>query len=126
MNKSKFIWLGVGALFVALVVWLITVPPKPGKLDAFATCLADEGAKFYGTFWCPFCQKQKADFGRSARLLPYTECSTPDGRSQLPICTEAKVEGYPTWEFADGSRLTGKIELEVLAEKTSCVLPEAL
>lgn len=124
MNKSKIIWASVGILFVALVVYLITAPVKPGKLDAFASCLSEKGAKFYGTFWCPHCKNQKAAFGRSARLLPYVECSTPDGRSQLPVCTEAKIEGYPTWVFADGSRLSGNTPLPTLAEKTSCTLPE--
>lgn len=35
-----------------------------------------------------------------------------------------KIEGYPTWIFKDGSRLTGEIPLPTLAEKTQCALPE--
>jgi thiol-disulfide isomerase/thioredoxin len=109
---------------IGLMVWLIAVPAKPGKLDSLASCIKDSGAKFYGAFWCPHCQKQKGAFGRSARLLPYVECSTPDGKGQLQICKDAGVEGYPTWEFADGSRMNGNIALETLAEKTSCTIPE--
>ncbi|MBX4195349.1 hypothetical protein KW796_00050 [Candidatus Parcubacteria bacterium] len=124
MNKNSLVWGAVGVLFVALVVWLIVTPGKPGKLDAFATCIKDSGATFYGAFWCPHCQATKGLFGRSAKLLPYLECSTPDGKSQLPICTEAKIEGYPTWEFKDGSRLTGELSLATIAEKTSCELPQ--
>lgn len=95
----------------------------PGAYDAFATCLKDQGAVFYGAFWCPHCQAQKKLFGSSQKLLPYVECSTADGRGQLPVCIEKNVSSYPTWEFKDGSRLNGEISLAQLAEKTSCVLP---
>ena len=61
-------------------------------------------------------------FGRSDKLLPYVECSTPNGQGQLQICQDKNVESYPTWEFADGSRLTGEIALSKLAEKTACEL----
>ncbi len=91
--------------------------------DSFATCLKDKGAVFYGAFWCPHCQDQKKEFGSSAKLLPYIECSTPDGQAQTQICTDKKIEGYPTWIFADGSKLTGKATFEQLADKTSCPLP---
>lgn len=95
-----------------------------GKLDGFAQCLNDKGAVFYGAFWCTHCQNQKKLFGPSAKLLPYVECSTPDGQSKLPRCTEKNIEGYPTWEFAEGSRLSGVLSLARLAEKTGCTLPE--
>lgn len=96
----------------------------PTPQETLAQCLKDNGVKFYGTFWCPHCQKQKQMFGRSAsKLLPYIECSTPDGKGQLQICIDNKIEGYPTWEFTDGSRLTGEIPLSTLAEKSGCVAP---
>lgn len=95
----------------------------PSELDTFAQCLSDQGAKFYGAFWCPHCQNQKTLFGKSEKHLPYIECSTPDGQRQLDICIDAGIEGYPTWEFSSGERLSGEIPLEVLAEKTGCVLP---
>ena len=71
-----------------------------------------------------FCQAQKKLFGSSVKLLPYAECSTPDANAQTQICIDKKIASYPTWEFADGSRLTGEIPLAQLAEKTSCVLPQ--
>ncbi|MFZ2072699.1 MAG: thioredoxin domain-containing protein [Minisyncoccia bacterium] len=91
--------------------------------DSFATCLKDKGAVFYGAFWCTHCQTEKKLFGSSEKLLPYVECSTPDAQGQTQICKDKKIEGYPTWEFADGARLEGEVSLEKLAEKTSCVLP---
>ena len=93
-----------------------------GKYDDFAICLKEKGAVFYGAFWCSHCNNQKILFGSSKDLMPYVECSTPD-MQQNEICKDKKIEGYPTWEFADGSRLTGEVPFETLAQKTSCVLP---
>lgn len=109
---------------VLVVGGTIWAKNQPGKLDQFAQCLGEQGAKFYGAFWCPHCQAQKAAFGRSEKHLPYIECSTPDGQGQLAICEDAGISAYPTWEFADGERVSGEQELEYLAEKTGCELPE--
>ncbi len=121
MKIKKLIpWIITVLVIGGFVSLLVVQAKKPGKYDAFAQCLEEKGATFYGAFWCPHCQATKALFGRSAKLLPYVECSTPDGKSQLPICTEKDIKGYPTWVFADGSRLTGEQSLEALSEKTSC------
>lgn len=96
---------------------------QAGELDQFATCLGEKGAVFYGAYWCPHCNAQKKMFGSSAKLLPYVECSTLDGKGQTQECIDKKITGYPTWEFADGSRLSGEIPLTTLAAKTSCALP---
>lgn len=96
---------------------------RSGKYDTFATCIKNSGTIFYGAFWCPHCKAQKELFGDSVNLLPYVECSTPDGQSQLPICKEKGVQSYPTWIFADGGRLTGEVSLADLATKTNCPLP---
>ena len=95
----------------------------PSKLDGFAQCLKDKGAVFYGAFWCPHCIDQKKMFGAAKRFLPYVECSTPNGNSQMPVCMEKNITGYPTWYFADGTQESGTLELARLAEKTGCVLP---
>ena len=116
----------IGIIVIAGFVWLYTNDSGtavPGKLDSFAKCLKDKGAIFYGAFWCPHCQKQKVMFGNSSTYLSYVECSTPDAKGQLPVCNEKKIENYPTWIFADGSKLTGEVPLATLAEKTSCTLP---
>lgn len=109
---------------VGLIGFFATRPAQPGELDDFTQCLTDQGAIFYGAFWCPHCQDQKKIFGNSERLLPYVECSTPSGGGQTAECSDAGVEGYPTWEFADGSRQSGVMSLSQLAEKTGCQLPE--
>ena len=125
IKKSKLILSGVGVAVVIIVIVLLVVSPnQPAKLDSFAKCVAESGAKFYGTFWCPHCQDQKHEFGKSFEFLPYVECSTPDGRGQLAVCAQQNITGYPTWVFADGSRESGKMALQELAYKTNCVLPK--
>ncbi len=124
-TKTKFV------IFVIIVVILVggvgiyfgLNTQKPNRLEGFAQCLASSGARFYGAFWCPHCQEQKAEFGSSAKYLPYIECSNPDN-SQTQICKDKKIESYPTWIFKDGSILSGKQTLQTLANKTACVLPQ--
>lgn len=123
MNKNTIISILAVVVVVAGIIWLIRTPGKPGQLDTFAQCVADSETTFWGTFWCPNCQNQKALFGASAKLLPYTECSTADGKSQLPVCSEAGIEAYPTWDWPDGTQDKGTVPLEYISEKTSCPLP---
>ncbi len=91
----------------------------------FSLCINDSGAKFFGAFWCPHCQNQKALFGSSAKLLPYVECSAPSGQGDpLPVCQEAGVKGYPTWKFPDGTVKEGEVPLAEISTLTNCPLPE--
>src|SRR3989338_925973 len=130
MNNKKIFF----SIIVLLVLGVIAAvilrsgsiggPALPGRYDDFIFCLKDKGAVFYGAFWCSHCQAQKKLFGSSQKLLPYVECSTANGAGQLQICKDKNITGYPTWEFADQSRLNGEISLLQLAEKTSCQLPE--
>jgi len=96
----------------------------PGKLDAFAQCIKDEGAVFYGAFWCSHCQNQKSFFGKSKKYLPYVECSTADSNGQLQVCINEDIQIYPTWKFSDGSKTEGELSLKELSDKTGCQLPE--
>ncbi len=110
-------------LILGVLVFLNKAESGPGKLDQFATCLADKGLKFYGAFWCPHCQAQKKLFGNSAKLLPYKECSLPDASGQNAMCNELKIASYPTWVYPDNSTTTGEVTLQSLAEKSGCSLP---
>lgn len=112
----------IGAV-LALVGYGIYDYSQPGKYDEFAQCIKDSGAVFYGAFWCPHCQDQKKMFGKSEKKLPYVECSIPSGQGQTQICTDKKIEGYPTWEFKDGSRVTDVLTFQELSQKTSCSIP---
>lgn len=85
---------------------------------ALAKHLSQTGAKFYGAFWCPHCQKQKLTFGKEAmQFVPYIECSPPNRNGQTAACQVAKIEGYPTWEI-NGQRSTGEKSLSELADLT--------
>ena len=116
-NRTLFY---IAFVVVVLVAAVFLMKPSAGKYDALAQCITEKGATFYGTFWCPHCAEQKKLFGSSVKYLPYVECSTPDGKGQLPVCTQANISSYPTWEFADGTRKTGTISLEELAYTTGC------
>lgn len=93
------------------------------SIDIFAQCIKDSGAKFYGAEWCSHCQNQKKLFNGS-KNLPYVECSTSSGNGQEKVCADAKIEGYPTWIFADGSRQSGELSFEILSQKTGCQIPQ--
>jgi thiol-disulfide isomerase/thioredoxin len=123
MSHGKIVGIGVVVVIVVFVGFGIWNRTQPGKYDTFAQCLGEKEAIFYGAFWCPHCQEQKALFGRSKDLLPYTECSSPNGQEQLAVCKDAGIEGYPTWVLKDGERLNSIQSLEILAEKTGCELP---
>lgn len=121
--KGKIITVVIVVILIGLAVFLTLIPDKPGKLDGFAMCIKDSGATFYGAFWCPHCRDQKALFSRSAKYLPYEECSASDGKSQLKSCTDKGIKGYPTWKFKDGTVLAKILSLEELASTTGCKLP---
>lgn len=127
MNKSSIISIVViVAVVVVALIFLQKEANKPGKLDTFAACLGEKGATFYGAFWCPHCAKQKKNFGTSAKLLPYVECSTPDSEGVTQVCKDAGIAKYPTWQYADGTRVEGVQSVKTLAAKTSCPIPEGL
>jgi thiol-disulfide isomerase/thioredoxin len=136
--SDKNLIIGVAGLLIVIAVGLYATGERstPGTattepavsatsspVAAFAQCLKDSGAVFYGAFWCPHCKTQKALFGNAVSLLPYVECSTADGNAQTAQCIAKKIKGYPTWEFADGSRLDGEQSFAQLSEKTQCPVP---
>ena len=77
----------------------------------------------YGAWWCPHCADQKEMFGLAFRYVNYTECSPEGLKTMNDTCKQAGIKGYPTWQFADGSRVEGPQSLKVLGEKTGCKLP---
>ena len=133
MDKNIKIFLSVIGVLIVGVIGLALVrstsaPAGPGKYDTFAQCIKDSGATFYGAFWCPHCQAEKKLFGSSAHLLPYVECSTPDGNGTTQICKDQGITSFPTWILKDGTRLPVEnyagVTLQTLAAKTSCQLPK--
>jgi hypothetical protein len=123
-EKSIIILAAAGLTILGGIFLFLSENNRDVNYDGFTNCLKDTGAVFYGAFWCPHCQNQKAMFGTSEKYLPYVECSTPDGKGQLDVCKEKNITGYPTWVFADGNRSSGEVPLNTLAEKTGCKLPQ--
>jgi hypothetical protein len=116
-------WVLIGLSgMLSLFYYVKNLPPPNGKYDAFAKCIANTSTTLYGAFWCPHCIEQKNEFGSAAQYLPYVECSLPN-TSETEECTAQGVKEYPTWQFPDGSRATGKQSFETLSGKTGCPLP---
>ncbi|MBI5794342.1 hypothetical protein HZA87_04675 [Candidatus Uhrbacteria bacterium] len=122
-NTSAYYLYGAAALVVVgLLAFAVTRESAPSPYDGFAQCLSDSGIKMYGAWWCPHCQNQKKLFGNSFDFVIYVECSNAD-KSMNQTCQDAGIEGYPTWELDDGTRLGGEQSLETLAEQSGCKLP---
>ncbi|MBI4143546.1 hypothetical protein HY487_01535 [Candidatus Woesearchaeota archaeon] len=94
------------------------------QYDSFAKCLSADGVKMYGAYWCPHCSSQKQMFGNSFKFINYIECSLPDRAGQTKACTDAKINAYPTWEFADGKRIEGELSFEQLSRNSNCKIEE--
>ena len=122
IQKRHYWYAGIITITAILIVWGYFSANAPGKYDNFARCLGEKEVTFYGAFWCSHCAEQKQLFGKSAKLLPYVECSTADGKAQTPICVSKNIKGYPTWEFADGTMMSAVMTPQDLAEKTGCPL----
>jgi uncharacterized membrane protein len=89
--------------------------PEDPQLQALAIHLEKTGVKFYGAYWCPRCQEQKAVFASSAKRLPYVECSSGGRGSALTApCVKNDIKSYPTWIIGE-QRLTGLVKPRELA-----------
>ncbi len=114
-------WL-ISIIIITLIPFLyLNFKPIPYYND-FAQCLTEKDVKFYGAFWCPHCARQKQLFGDALEKINYIECSLPDRSGQTSICIGKNITGYPTWEFTDGTRLSGEQTLEKLSQKSGCAL----
>lgn len=117
-----FFWVIIIAVIVVGFGSSFFLQSGPGAHDKLAQCIKDQGAIFYGAFWCPHCQNTKALFGRSAKLLPYVECSTPDGKGQVQECKDKGIQSYPTWVRPDGAVLNGEQPIASIASFAGCTL----
>lgn len=123
INPGAKKWLmGILAVIIIFIGFIIYSSVNAGsQYGEFAKCISEKGAKMHGAFWCSACAEQKSRFGNSFEHVNYIECSNPD-KSQNAICNAAGISSYPTWEFADGSRMQGVLSMQQLSEKTGCSL----
>lgn len=119
-DSTIYIIAGVLVLVIGIIIFAATKPAGStirggtGELDAFATCLSEEGAIFYGTEWCGFCQQQKAMFGNSMRNINFIDCD-----QNRNLCMSEGITGYPTWKI-NGQAYSGVQQLTRLSELTGC------
>ncbi len=123
ISSSTLLFVLAFAVVVGLVAYVATRPSVPSSYNAFAQCLTENGAKMYGAWWCPHCSNQKKLFGTAFKEIEYIECSPGGSRTMSQQCAAEGIEGFPTWVFADDSRLSGERSFEDLAYKTGCELP---
>ncbi|MEK7060293.1 MAG: protein disulfide isomerase family protein [Patescibacteria group bacterium] len=122
MNNKNIFILIISLLVLGTLATIIlrsggeAVPPT--KYDTFAQCLASKKLTMYGTSWCSFCKKEKANFGKSFQYVPYVECTENPN-----LCLEKGIEKYPTWIDERGQKYVGLQGLEKLSEISGCQLP---
>lgn len=114
MNKKMF-GLAVVWFFSLVLAGCGEATTTGSENIALAECLTARGTIMYGTERCPHCQAQKKMFGDAFSKINYVDCD-----KQESVCTLAGVTGYPTWKFADGTKLAGKQSLEVLSSAAGC------
>lgn len=97
--------------------------PTQEQLTGLAKCLTEKGVKFFGTHWCPACDRQKEMFGTAVQYLPYVECAEDRGSEEsLALCQEAGVSSVPDWRFPDDRQELGMLSLERLSQLSGCPL----
>lgn len=95
-------------------------PPRDGQYAQLAQCLNEKGVKFYGTFWCHFCKKQKEIFGDDFRYIAYVECDDRDENGDAQACLDAGITSYPSWFFPGQGVEVGVQQPGDLAKKANC------
>ncbi len=115
------VWVALPVLIAVLVFGYFRFL-SPGDLTAFAQCLNEKKAIFYGSSTCPHCAAQKRDFGKAFQYVHYVECNA---NGQLAdVCKNEGIDSFPTWKFDGKDATTGRQDLTILADKTGCKLPE--
>ena len=88
-----------------------------------AKCLTEKGVRFFGTYTCPWCIKQKEIFGEASKYLTYIECAGDRAtEEELALCQEFNIAGVPDWRFPDGTQQPGMQTIQRLAELSACPL----
>jgi phage baseplate assembly protein gpV len=123
VGSWRDVLLGVVIVAVVACAYFIARHRRASHLNAFAQCLAAKQTKMYGAYWCPHCAEQKEIFAASFQYVPYVECGIKGSRAESPGCLQAGIKRFPTWQFSDGERREGAMQLRALSEKTGCALP---
>lgn len=110
--------IGISALVFMNLFSATTGGATRGEYDAFAQCLTDGGAVFYGSFQCVHCATQKTMFGPSIKNINYVECGPLRGPMNL-ACVNVGIESFPTW-IINGTKYEGVQSFDVLSKLSGC------
>ena len=111
----------VGAIAIAVAasscaqLKQVSTPPANASTTALAEHLTQTGAKMYGTYWCPYCNKQEEMFGSAIQKVQVIECDPKGDDAKPQECAKANVSSFPTWEIK-GKLYRGMRSLEELAQ----------
>lgn len=113
---QKITALTVLTFSVVVMSWCTGSSSDDAKNVALAQCLTAKWVTMYGTNRCSHCQAQKELFGYEA----FTKINFVDCDKNKNACGLAWVKWYPTWAFADGTKLEGTQNFDALAAKAWC------
>ena len=112
--------------FTAVATSGAQIPMGEGEsapdLVAFAKALTQAGTKYFTAAWCPHCNAQKAMFDDGANYLNAIEVTNPD-RTLNEVGTANNITSFPTWEFPDGTRISGLQTLQTISERAGVAIP---
>ncbi|MCC7574045.1 hypothetical protein KO361_00435 [Candidatus Woesearchaeota archaeon] len=120
-NVLLYATAGILAVLIGTIVFIVAKPTSnvvagEGELDEFAKCLTEQGAIFYGTEWCGFCQQQKTMFQESMQHINFIDCD-----QNRNTCQQEGITGYPTWKI-NGQLYPGMQQLTRLSDISGCEL----
>lgn len=123
-DSTIYIIAGVLILIIGIIIFAVMKPNTriiggEGEFDEFATCLSENGAIFYGTEWCGFCQQQKAMFGKSMKNINFIDCD-----QNRNLCMSEGITGYPTWKI-NGQLYPGLQSIDKLSDLSGCEIFQA-
>ena len=104
-------------------LFLIACGTPDPEMEAFAQCLNEAGAEYYGSYKCGACQQQNKILGDIKKSINYIECGDGIEESQTELCQLEGIKSTPTWRFDNGNEMTGYKTIEDLAAASSCPLP---
>lgn len=113
-------------VFIGLVVlslFVLFLAPKgksSGSEAELAQCLVDAGYVMGGTSWCSHCKAQKELFKGAFESIIIPGGGYKDCDLDTEWCTEAGIEGFPTWVTPEGNLLPGRQQLSTLSKIAGC------
>ena len=109
----------MNTIFIRLIIILTifsilftgTINAAEITADELACELNSDGWILYGTDQCPWCIKQKEEFGVAFTDLAYINC-----QENKPVCIDAGIKGIPCWVSPNGTLYPGYHNLTQLDE----------